>query len=46
MESYGAQVASIDGSYEEAVEISSRRARASSWYDANPGTSHGSGDNQ
>ncbi len=38
MKKYGARVVFIDGSYEEAVELSSRAARANGWYDANPGT--------
>ncbi|QOJ78669.1 pyridoxal-phosphate dependent enzyme [Infirmifilum lucidum] len=38
MKRYGARVVFVDGSYEEAVELSSRAARANGWYDANPGT--------
>jgi len=38
MKRYGAHVVFVEGTYEEAVEISSRAARANGWYNANPGT--------
>ncbi|MGB9785811.1 MAG: pyridoxal-phosphate dependent enzyme [Infirmifilum sp.] len=35
----GARVVFVDGTYEEAVMLSSRAAKANEWYDANPGNS-------
>ncbi|MEZ0346800.1 MAG: pyridoxal-phosphate dependent enzyme [Infirmifilum sp.] len=37
MKRYGAQIVLVDGTYEEAVALSSRAARVNGWYDANPG---------
>lgn len=39
MKRYGARVVFVEGSYEEAVEMSSRAAAANGWYNANPGAS-------
>lgn len=39
MKRYGSRIVYVDGTYEEAVSLSSRAASASDWYDANPGSS-------
>ncbi|MEM0376926.1 MAG: pyridoxal-phosphate dependent enzyme [Thermofilum sp.] len=38
MRRYGAKVVFVEGSYEEAVALSSRAANSNGWYDANPGS--------